>query len=234
MVEPVSVLSTADVALADALSLAELRAIALDATASIQDGEPLDPLTVEFIALGVRASVTTLDRRATERAIEQALAKGATIAQVQEVIALVSGLGVHSLMISTASLLSRAKQRHLKEAVEPLDERRQALWQRYVGDDPYWLGFEREVPGFVEALLRLSPDGFVAFFDYCAVPWKSGSVRARNKELIAMACDATPSHRFLPGFKVHLRNALGLGVGRAAILETLDIAGAAPLHEGTR
>ncbi len=47
-----------------------------------------------------------------------------------------------------------------------------------------------------------------------------------------MACDACPTHCFGPGFRVHLTNAIALGVSRQAILEVLDIAAAAPLHDG--
>jgi alkylhydroperoxidase/carboxymuconolactone decarboxylase family protein YurZ len=57
-------------------------------------------------------------------------------------------------------------------------------------------------------------------------------VRARTKELVALACDASPTHRFRPGFRVHLKNAILLGVGRRAIEQTLDIAAAAPGHGG--
>jgi len=74
---------------------------------------------------------------------------------------------------------------------------------------------------------------FIGFFEYCAIPWRSGTVRARIKELAALACDAAPSHRFRPGFRVHLKNAIALGVGRHAILQALDIAAAAPEHRGT-
>jgi alkylhydroperoxidase/carboxymuconolactone decarboxylase family protein YurZ len=53
------------------------------------------------------------------------------------------------------------------------------------------------------------------------------------KELAAIACDAAPSHRFRPGFRVHLKNAIKLGLGRIAIFQALDIAAAAPAHPGT-
>ena len=102
-----------------------------------------------------------------------------------------------------------------------------------MGDDPFWIGFSEELPGFLDAMLRLSPDLFAGFFAYCAIPWASGTVRAKIKELAAMACDASPSHRFLPGFRVHLNNAIQLRVGRKAILQALDIAAAAPPHSGT-
>ena len=81
-------------------------------------------------------------------------------------------------------------------------------------------------------MLHLSPDMFVAFFNYCAIPWETGHVAAHIKELAAMACDITPSHCFGPGFRVHLSNVIKLGVGRQAIMEALDIAALAPIHIG--
>lgn len=155
---------TTKIASESRLSLAELRAIASDATENLPEGQALDRLSVALVTLGVCVSVTTLDRTAIEDAMDDALAAGATILQIQEVVALASGLGVHSLMVSAVSLLSRAQVLGESCAVAPLDDTRRALWQRHVGDDPFWAGFERELPGFLEALLRLSPEGFVAFF----------------------------------------------------------------------
>lgn len=213
-------------------TLRELREIARAATAAAPEGDPLDPLSAALIELGVAVSVTSLDSDAIEATISRAFDAGASVAQVQEVIALISGLGVHSLMMSAVPVLSEAAARGLVEAETPLDDERKALWATYVGDDPFWTGFERELPGFLDAMLRLSPDIFTGFFEYCALPWKSGTVRARIKELIAMASDATPTHRFEPGFRVHLRNAIGLGAGRRAIEQALDIAATAPEHPG--
>jgi alkylhydroperoxidase/carboxymuconolactone decarboxylase family protein YurZ len=116
----------------------------------------------------------------------------------------------------------------------PLDPRRQELWARFVGNDPYWNLMEREVPGFLDALVRLSPDAFEAFFQYCAVPWRSKALPAVTKELISMAADATPAHRYMPGMRLHLLNAIQHGAGKTAIIQTLDIAARAPLHVGVR
>jgi len=200
------------------------------ATALLPEGAALDALSTALVELGVAVSVTCLDAVAIERGIASAFDAGASLAQVQEVIALISGLGVHSLMASQARVLEQSARRGLIDARAPLDAKRQALWDTYVGNDPFWTQFERYVPGFLDAMLRLSPDIFKGFFDYCEIPWKSGTVRAATKELIAMASDATPTHRFMPGFKVHLRNAIDLGNGRRAILQALDIAAAAPGH----
>ncbi len=216
------------------ISIADLREEADVLTASIADGEPLDAQGTALVTLAVSASVTALDRSAVAAAITQSFEAGASPAQVQEILALTSGLGVHTLMVTAKEVLEAASARGLIDAEAPLDADRQALWDRHVGSDPFWTGFSAELPGFLEAMLRLSPDLFTGFFDYCAIPWRSGTVRARIKELAAMACDAAPSHRFRPGFRVHLKNAIALGIGRRAILQALDIAAAAPEHRGTK
>lgn len=215
------------------ISIPDLRAEAEALTAKLPAGEPLDQQAAALITLAVAVSVTALDRSAIDAAIAQAFDAGASIAQVQEIIALVSGLGVHSLMVSAAAVLDEAGRRGLADPQAPFDPERQLLWQQHVGDDPFWTAFSEEVPGFLDAMLRLSPDIFAGFFTYCAIPWQSGTVRAWVKELGAIACDAAPSHRFRPGFRVHLANAIKLGVGRTAIMQALDIAAAAPQHRGT-
>jgi len=215
------------------ISIANLRAEAEMLTAELPAGQPLDQTAEALIRLAANASVTALDRAAVREAIGLALDSGASIAQVQEIIALASGLGVHSLMISSTAVLEEASRRELVDPSAPLDNERQMLWDKHVGNDPFWASFSEELPGFLESMLRLSPDIFVGFFDYCAIPWRSGTVRARIKELAALACDAAPSHRFRSGFRVHLKNAINLGVGRIAIMQALDIAAAAPEHCGT-
>jgi alkylhydroperoxidase/carboxymuconolactone decarboxylase family protein YurZ len=207
------------------VTLAEIQAQAAAFIEAATDGPALSRLTAALIALGVRASVTCLDASAIRDAIAAAIEAGATVTQTQEVLILVSGLGVHSLMVGL----------HLAEPASvpaPRTEEQAGLWQRFVGDDPYWAGFETEFPGFLESMLRVSPDLFRAFFSYCAVPWEMGTVDGLTKELIALATDACPTHRFGPGLRLHLRNAIKLGAGRTAILQTLEIAAAAPGHRG--
>lgn len=216
------------------VSLQDLRRIAEEKCADLAEGPPLGPLEGALIKLGTNASVTALERGPIKAAIADAFDAGASLAQVQEMIALVSALGVHSLMATAVPVLAEAQRRGLASEDEVLDADRQALWDRHVGDDPFWDGFSRELPGFLRSLLVLSPDLFTGFFDYCAIPWKSGQIRAWVKELAAMACDAAPTHRFAPGFRVHLSNAIKLGVGRTAIMQTLDIAAGAPRHLGYR
>lgn len=213
------------------VSVAAVRSAALALLDGVPEGEGLEPAEAALIGLAVRASVSTLDSPGIEAHVRLALDAGATAAQVHETIVVVSGLGVHSLMEGSRRVATVLRERGV-DLDAPLDDARAALRRHREGDDPYWTGFEREVPGFLDALLRLSPEAYEAFFDYCAVPWRTGALRARVKELISLASDATPTHRYLPGLRLHLANAVRLGAGRAAVLAALDIAAAAPAHPG--
>lgn len=214
------------------LSLEELRAEALITIRKIEEGQKLEPVARALVALSVSISVTALRSADIRSRIAEAFDAGASVDQIEEVIALASGLGVHSLMASQVAVVEEASRRGLIDALIPLDHERQILWDKCVGGDPFWAGFSEHFPGFLDAMLRLSPKVFEGFFAYCAIPWSIGTVRARVKELCAMACDATPAHRFRPGFRLHLVNAIKLGAGRQEILDVLDIAASAPVHQG--
>lgn len=213
------------------VTVARLRRHAQERLARVDEGDALDVLERALVALGIATSVTSLDQDAIDDSIGAAFAAGASVAQVQEIVTLVSALGVHSLM-ATAATIERLAAAHGREVRTDLDEQQSAMWQRLVGEDPYWAGFRAAMPDFLEALIRLSPEQFEAFFSYCQLPWTARAVRAQTKELVALACDATPAHRFKPGFILHLENAIALGVGRRSIIEVLDMAAAAPIHRG--
>lgn len=195
------------------------------------EGEGLSDQERVFVSLGLAASLPCLNPADIEAAVADAFREGASTTQVQEIVSLVSGLGVHSLMASAATIVQQAKLagRDVKEAFTP---EQQAVWDACVGNDPFWLSMEAELPGFLRSMLLLSTDQFEAFFDYCSVPWKSGTVRARVKELVALATDAMPTHIFMPGLRLHLRNAVALGVGKKAIREAVALAQATPAHTG--
>jgi len=216
------------------LTLDEIHAEVSRRLAEHPDGDALDARTAALIAFSVRASVSTLDLESCEPFIQEALRAGANSDQLHEALVLVSGLGVHSLMEGSARLARLAAEQGPEARAPELNDHQRRLWQTYVGDNPYWQGMEAQWPGFMEGLLRMSPEAFEAFFLYCAVPWRSKSLTPLTKELISIAVDASTTHRYLPGLRLHLANALKLGAGRKAIMETLEIAARAPAHKGVR
>jgi alkylhydroperoxidase/carboxymuconolactone decarboxylase family protein YurZ len=212
------------------VSLDDLNAEALRLLDAVPEGDPLDAATTALIALAVRAAPTVLDADGIRCFSARALAAGASAAQIHDTLVLVAGVGFHTLAEGSRHLVAVMRQRG--DDVPPLDERRRRLHERCIGPDAYWGRLEAETPGFVDALLRLSPEAFEAFVAFVSVPWRGGALPAPVKELICMAVDATPTHRYRPGVRLHLANAVDLGVGRAAVIEALTIAAAAPLHRG--
>jgi alkylhydroperoxidase/carboxymuconolactone decarboxylase family protein YurZ len=200
--------------------------------ADAEEGPGLSDLTRAFIALGIAMSVPVLNPPAARAAMEDILTMGGTHAQIHEIVVLVSGLGVHSLFEGSRMAAELAARDGALNPEAPLDDERLALRDRYVGSRSYWNRFDAVVPGFLDALLRLSPACYQEFFEYCALPLVDATVPNLDKELIAIATDATPAHRYLPTLRLHVENALHLGAGRRSIIETIELAADAPPHQG--
>lgn len=209
----------------------DLKKIVELAISEVPDGPALDEHTRILTVIAVRSAVTTMDVEGAGLCIDEALELGLTAEQIQEALTVVSGLGVHTLFESTRQLAD-AVQRRAGDVCPPLDAAQEQLLARYVGNDPYWQRMQDVLPGFFDSLVRMSPSTFEAFFAYCAVPWKNPALRAVTKELISLAVDSTPTHRYKPGFVLHLKNALDLGAGARAIREILEISAAGPPHRG--
>lgn len=214
------------------ITVEELRAEAEHRLLEVEEGAGLAAADAALIRLGLAASPTCLDAGAIDRAGAEALAAGVAGPALHEVIVLVSGLGVHTLMQASGRIARLRAQAGDTALPAELPAEAEPIWRRRVGEDPYWNTFQEIVPDFLDPLLRQSPPAFEAFFDYCALPWHRRTLSGLQMELISLAVDCCPTHRFRPGFLLHLRNAIGLGAGRRAILAALDIAAAAPGHSG--
>ncbi len=214
------------------LTLEALRLEAEAALWDVEEGDGLSAADAALIRLGLAASPTCLDAGAIEKAARDALAAGVPGRALHEVIVLVSGLGVHTLMIASGRIAATRAAAGDETLPAARDENAELAWRRRVGEARYWNEFDAKVPDFLDPLLRQSRPAFEGFFDYCALPWQDRSLGAIQMELVSIAVDACPTHRFGPGFRLHLDNAIRLGAGRLAILACLDIAAAAPDHPG--
>jgi alkylhydroperoxidase/carboxymuconolactone decarboxylase family protein YurZ len=210
---------------------AEISAAVSALLEEVEDGEDLDPTQVLLINVALHTSAMALDADGAREWIGRALEAGVTSDQVQEVITLISGMGVHAFFEASRALAERAAP---AGGWGPFDPERQAIWDRRIASTKYWTTMQEELPGFLESLLRMSPDAFEAFIDYVGLPFRSRHVSMITKELIGMAADACPAHIYLPGMRMHLRNAVRLGAGRVAIRHTMQIAAASPRMVGVR
>jgi alkylhydroperoxidase/carboxymuconolactone decarboxylase family protein YurZ len=190
---------------------AELPVAVLAVAEGDDAGARLSSLDRELVALAAAASPAVLRQDAMEHHQRRALELGASAEQVTEVLVLASVLGLHALTAGLPQLGALLSERGHPVMSRPLDARQLALRARFVGEDPYWQRFERHLPGFLDGLLRLAPDAFELFFAYSGLPWQSGSLAPRLKELLYVAIDSTPTHVYVPGLWIHVANARGLG-----------------------
>lgn len=74
---------------------------------------------------------------------------------------------------------------------------------------------------------------FQRFLGYSSYPFRKGPLSRKMKELILIAIDATPTHLYEPGLRMHMRDALRHGATREEILEVLELASLVGIHSCT-
>jgi alkylhydroperoxidase/carboxymuconolactone decarboxylase family protein YurZ len=86
---------------------------------------------------------------------------------------------------------------------------------------------------FWDGLLKLDPDFFKAYLNFSSVPWKTGVLEPKFKELIYIAIDASTTHLYEPGLRQHIRNALKHGATKEEIMEVLELTSVLGIHSCT-
>ena len=104
-----------------------------------------------------------------------------------------------------------------------LDARRQALKDAFIAARGYW-------SELWDGVLELSPEFFEAYTAFSSVPWQHGTLPPKIKELIYVAIDASTTHLYNPGTRIHIANALKLGATRDEVMEVLEIVSVLGIH----
>lgn len=179
----------------------------------------LEPHLRERVGLAVNGAVTHLHAPAMRAHIRASLDAGATAEQVMEVLQLISVLGIHACSLGISSLSDEMNKAGIAPPAAlqaPLTPRQERIKTDFSRDRGYWS--ERW-----ETLLRLDADFFEGYCGYSSHPWKTGSLAPKERELMYIAIDASTTHLYDPGLRVHYRNALRYGATMQEILEVLKL-----------
>ena len=200
----------------------------LDLSAVPARREPgaLEPRVREFMFIAVDAAATHLYVPGIRQHIAAALGHGATPGEIMEVLELTSTLGIHACNIGVPLLMEVLEEEGLRDGPAPLDEYRERLKERFVRNRGYW-------HSFWDGLLELDPELFEAYLEFSSVPWRTGTLEPKVKELVYCAFDVSATHLYAPGLKVHLRNAVRYGATVAEIMEVFEIASVIGVHAAT-
>jgi alkylhydroperoxidase/carboxymuconolactone decarboxylase family protein YurZ len=195
----------------------------LDLTTVAARGGALDPKLRALVSLALDANATHLFVPGIRRDIEQAVALGATDDEIMEVLELSATLGIHAANAGVPILLEVLAETGDAPDVFSLDARQLQLKADFEANRGYW-------NPIWDGVLKLSPDFFEAYLEYSSVPWKHGVLEPKVKELVYCAFDCSATHLWLPGLKLHMRNALGYGATPLEIMEVIQIASALGAH----
>lgn len=189
---------------------------------------PLEPKVKEMIYIAMDIATTHLYLPGTRIHMANALKHGATKEELIEVLQIVSVLGIHSMTEGLPILIDELKNAGKGDELDAieLDERALAHKQEFIDNRGYWMPIW-------ESLLKLSPDFFKAYLDLSSVPWRTGVLEPKVKELIYVAIDIATTHLFLSGTRIHMRNALKHGATQEEIMEVIALVSICGMHSAT-
>jgi len=186
----------------------------------------LEPKIKELMYIAVDAATTHLYEPGLRIHIRNALRHGATQEEILEVYELAAVLGIHTLTVGIPALLDEMKRAGKPAEAAPLSPRQEELKREFVENRGYWTALWDD-------LLRLDADFFAAYLQFSSVPWKNGTLERKVKEFVYIAIDASTTHLFEPGIRIHIRNALRLGATPQEIMEVLELVSSIGVHSVT-
>jgi alkylhydroperoxidase/carboxymuconolactone decarboxylase family protein YurZ len=182
----------------------------------------LSPKFKELCAISINAAATHLYVPGIRPHIALALEYGATPHEIIEVLELAATLGIHTMNIGVPLLVEVLEERGRTEAA-PLNEFQERLKAQFTETRGYWHDFWNE-------MLELDPEMFEAYTNFSSVPWQTGTLTPAEKELIYISYDIAATHLYVPGTKLHIRNALNHGATTEQILEVMELASMLGIH----
>jgi alkylhydroperoxidase/carboxymuconolactone decarboxylase family protein YurZ len=82
-------------------------------------------------------------------------------------------------------------------------------------------------------LLERDPDFFEAYMHFSSVPWLREGLEPKVREFVYIAIDASTTHLYDPGTKIHMENAVRYGATAGEILEVLELTSMLGVHSST-
>ena len=107
-----------------------------------------------------------------------------------------------------------------------VNQTKETLKEEFIKNRGYWSKFWEDV-------LELDSNFFSIFSRFSSVPSKNNELSPKIREFIYIAIDASTTHLYLPGLKLHMENALALGATRDEIMEVLELTSVLGIHTCT-
>jgi alkylhydroperoxidase/carboxymuconolactone decarboxylase family protein YurZ len=138
--------------------------------------------------------------------------------EVLDVIGLTYLVGIHTVTNGTRILLELQEELNMSSPQQPLqfDPDRQRIKDEFICQRGFWTDTWNPI-------LELNPSFFEAYSNFSSQSVKANVLEPKVRELITCAFDASTTHLYHLGTKIHMRNALNLGATPGEIIEMLEI-----------
>jgi alkylhydroperoxidase/carboxymuconolactone decarboxylase family protein YurZ len=186
----------------------------------------LTPQVKELIYIAVDANATHMYLPGVRQHVQSALRLGVPPAQIMEVLELCATLGIHAMNIGVPILVPVLEEKGMRAEAAPLSERQEEIKAEFTANRGYWNPFWDEI-------LELDPELFAAYTEFSSVPWRTGTLEPKVRELVYIAFDTAATHLYTIGLKAHIENAIGYGATPQEILEVMEIASVLGIHAVT-
>lgn len=110
--------------------------------------------------------------------------------------------------------------------MQQLTAEQQALKDEFTRKRGYW-------HTFWDGVLVMDPEFLNAFLELASVPWTNGTLEPKVREFMYIAIDASTTHMYEPGLRIHIRNALRHGATGREIFEVYQLTSSIGMHSLT-
>ncbi len=107
-----------------------------------------------------------------------------------------------------------------------MDAKKRSLKDEFTAARGYWSPIWDDI-------LETTPEFFEAYMNFSSVPWKTGTLEPKVRELIYIAIDSATTHMYEPGLRVHIQNAFKYGATVQEIMEVYQLTSVLGVHTVT-
>ena len=177
--------------------------------------------TIELVGIGLNALCTTLNPDGTRRHIRAALQAGATRDEILVVLKMVSTMSIQSFIMGAPILLDEASEGDLDTAGEARTQRlNKSKGATPAVDEMKAQGRWNTAYDPMYDLASVWLDQFMAT-DIGI--YAGGLLLPKEVELLSIAFNASWTHMYAPGTRLHIKNALKAGATVEEIAEVLKL-----------
>lgn len=114
----------------------------------------------------------------------------------------------------------------MADSAKELTDRQREIKERFTEQRGYW-------SELYDDLLELDPEFLDCYRGFSAHPWEHGELDPKVKEFIYIAIDASTTHLYNKGTRVHIQNAFDRGATVEEIMEVFELASVLGIHSIT-